>query len=148
MSVRSTTRAWVWPCKCAQNQHAAHAVVCPHTTVCVLILLYVSSYHFMCPHTTMCPHITIGVLILLYVSSYHYIYVLIPSDLPLYMCPHTTIYMSTRVLALRATRQTARERERERERESREFSLGLCLRTQSLDPSSFQHVLERLLRGL
>ena len=59
--------------------------MCPHTTICVLIL-HVSSYYYMCPrekkvrnyvcpHTTMCPHTTI------YVSSYYDI------------CPHTIIYV-------------------------------------------------------
>ena len=38
--------------------------MCPHTTICVLILLYVSSNYYMCPHPTMCPHTTI-------VSSYY-----------------------------------------------------------------------------
>jgi hypothetical protein len=94
--------------------------MCPMTTMCVLIPLY------MCPHPTvsvsayvpeiaglialllyMCPHTTI------YVSSYHYICVLIPLHMcphtttcvssyhsrcvliPLYMCPHTTIYVSS-----------------------------------------------------
>ncbi len=47
--------------------------VCPHTTICVLMLLYV------CPRTTV------------YVSSYYYICV----PIPLYMCPHTTIYVSS-----------------------------------------------------
>jgi len=49
--------------------------LCPHTTTCVLILLYI------CPHTThMCPHTTcVCVLRLLdiayytYVSSYYYV---------------------------------------------------------------------------
>jgi hypothetical protein len=38
--------------------------MCPHTTICVLRLLYVSAYYFMCRHTTLC----VGVL--LYVSAY------------------------------------------------------------------------------
>jgi hypothetical protein len=89
--------------------------MCPHTTICVLILLkcphtclvlqtgmpthYVSSYYFyMSPHTT-----PIYVLILLlYMSSYYYyicphttnIYVLIlllyVSSYYFYICPHTT----------------------------------------------------------
>jgi hypothetical protein len=83
--------------------------------VCVLILLYVSSYYYMCPHTTMyvssyyhkcvlilqymCLHTTVYVssyyckcvLMLLYVSSYYYICVLIL----LYTCPHTSIYVSS-----------------------------------------------------
>ena len=25
--------------------------MCPHTTICVLILLHVSAYYYMCPHT-------------------------------------------------------------------------------------------------
>jgi hypothetical protein len=50
-----------------------------HHYICVLILLYVSSYYY------------IFVLILLYVSSYYYICVLIL----LYMCPHTSIYVSS-----------------------------------------------------
>jgi hypothetical protein len=92
--------------------------MCPHTTICVLIQLY------MCPHTTtflssyycigvrhttinvpsyyyICPHPTI------YVSSYYYLCVLVLAHSPLlktlsrmllsglsaillYMCPHTT----------------------------------------------------------
>ena len=53
--------------------------------ICVLILLYVSSYYCMCPHTTICVLILlyVCVLILLYMcpdtaiyfSSYYYIYV-------------------------------------------------------------------------
>ena len=64
--------------------------MCPHTTKCVLIPLY------MCPQTTVYVssfyyiYVLIGVLIPLYVSSYHYIRVLIL----LYMCPHSTIYCS------------------------------------------------------
>jgi hypothetical protein len=65
--------------------------MCPHTTMCPHITIYVSSY-YICPHTTicvssyyyMCPHTTIyvlilqySVLILLYMSSYYYICVLI-----------------------------------------------------------------------
>jgi hypothetical protein len=65
--------------------------MCPHTTVCVRILLYV------CPHTTIyvsscyyvCPHATLCALILLHVSSYPYICVLILLN----MCPHTTDYI-------------------------------------------------------
>jgi hypothetical protein len=70
---------------------------CPHTPaqVCVLmLLLYVTSYcymcpdaYYMCPHTTMCRHTTISVLThtTIYVSSYYYI---CPHNA---MCPHTTI---------------------------------------------------------
>ena len=67
--------------------------MCPHTTICVLILpyvcphasimcpdspimLYVSSYFCMCPHTPMCPHTTI----------------LCP-DTTIIICPHTPIYV-------------------------------------------------------
>jgi hypothetical protein len=66
---------------------------CPHTTVCVRILLYVSAYYCMCPHATVyvsayllyiCPHAA------LYVSSYCSICV----HIMLYMCPHTTVYVS------------------------------------------------------
>jgi hypothetical protein len=43
--------------------------LCPHTTLClssyvlqiaglIALLLYLSSYHYMCPHTIMCPHAT------------------------------------------------------------------------------------------
>jgi hypothetical protein len=45
--------------------HPTIYVSCPHTTICVLILLY------MCAHTTIC------VLILIYVSSNYYVCVLI-----------------------------------------------------------------------
>jgi hypothetical protein len=51
----------------------AHVYVCPHTDVCVLILLYV------CAHTT------------IYVCSYCCICVLIL----LYVCPHPSIYVSS-----------------------------------------------------
>jgi hypothetical protein len=62
--------------------------VCPHTTihasaccyVCVLMLLYVSSYYYMCPHTAMCPHATMCPHTTVCVSAYYY-----------YMCPHTTM---------------------------------------------------------
>jgi hypothetical protein len=76
--------------------------MCLHTTVCVLILLYVSSYYivrmliYVCPHTTeyvthttMCPHITACVLIFPYVSSYYYVC----PHTSTCMCPPTTIYM-------------------------------------------------------
>jgi hypothetical protein len=53
--------------------------MCPHTAICVLILLYVSSYYYVSSYHYMCLHTTICVLILLYVSSYYC------------MCPHTTI---------------------------------------------------------
>jgi hypothetical protein len=39
----------------------------PHTALCVLILLYVSSCCCMCPHAAVC---VLMLLILLYVSSY------------------------------------------------------------------------------
>jgi hypothetical protein len=52
---------------------AATSISGPHTTVYVLILLYV------CPHTP------------IYVSSSSYICVI----MLLYMCPHTTIYVSS-----------------------------------------------------
>jgi hypothetical protein len=48
----------------------------PHTTIhvsCFRILVYVSSYYYMCPHTGIC------VLMLRYVSAYWYV------------CPHATI---------------------------------------------------------
>jgi hypothetical protein len=58
----------------AMCPHTTRCVrVCPHTTICVLILLYVL--------------ILLCVLMLLYMSSYYYICVLIL----LYMCPHPTI---------------------------------------------------------
>jgi hypothetical protein len=57
-------------CICATNRAATFAEACPHTTICVLILLCMcprtpiseSSYYYMCPHTT------------IYVSSYSYTY--------------------------------------------------------------------------
>ncbi len=54
--------------------------MCPHTAICVLILLY------MCPHTAIyvSSYCYICVLILLYVSSY------------CYMCPHTIYTLSSR----------------------------------------------------
>jgi hypothetical protein len=52
--------------------HAAY--MCHHTAICVLILLYVSSYSFMCPRTPLRVRMLhICVLILLHVSSYCYI---------------------------------------------------------------------------
>ena len=59
--------------------------------------LYVSAYYYMCPHTLYtCPHTTICVRILLYirlhplyVSAYHYMYVRIL----LHMCRRNTVYM-------------------------------------------------------
>ncbi len=60
----------------------------PHPTICVLILLHMSSHTTMCPHIYVCPHTTMCVLILYmcphptaYVFSYYY------------MCPHTNIYL-------------------------------------------------------
>jgi hypothetical protein len=41
-------------------KQVAYCYMCPHPA------MYVSSYDYMCPHTTIC------VLILLYVSSYYY----------------------------------------------------------------------------
>jgi hypothetical protein len=43
-----------------------HTYLCPHTPICVLILLSVSSYSYLCPHTPicvlivlcLCPHTT------------------------------------------------------------------------------------------
>jgi hypothetical protein len=75
---------------------SAYCYLCPHTTICVLILLSVSSYYYMCPHTSicvlillsvsayyyLCPHTSICVRILLSVSSYYYLW------------PHTTMSMS------------------------------------------------------
>jgi hypothetical protein len=56
--------------------------MCPHTTICVLVLLYVSSYYvcvlihqYVSSYYYMCPHPVSSYSI--YVSSYHY------------MCPHT-----------------------------------------------------------
>jgi hypothetical protein len=82
--------------------------MCPHTTIyiCVLILLYVSSYCYMCPHTTMCllillymcPHTTICV------SSYYHTCVLIL----LYMCPHAAICVGMRSILLYICRHTSR----------------------------------------
>jgi hypothetical protein len=74
---------------------SSYYYMCPHTTICFLILLHVSSYYYMCPHATiyvssyyvsLCYHIC--VLILLYVSSYYYIRVFILLN----MCAHNTIY--------------------------------------------------------
>jgi hypothetical protein len=83
--------------------------MCPHPTICVLILLYrcphttihVSSYCYVCVRILlyMCPHTAMCVRILLYmcphtaicVSAYYYTCVLIL----LYMCPHTAIYVSS-----------------------------------------------------
>jgi hypothetical protein len=84
--------------------------MCPRFTICVLILQYVSSYHYVCVLIllNMCPHTTVYlssiqyyyacVLILLcmcpraamYLSTYYYSVVI-----PLYICPHTTIHVST-----------------------------------------------------
>ena len=55
--------------------------MCPHTTT------YVSSYYYICVLILLlCPHTTICVLILLYMFPHTTICVLIL----LYMCPHTT----------------------------------------------------------
>ncbi len=67
MSIRST------------GIYVSSTTMCPHTTMCVRILLYVS------PHTTI--YVSSRAHTTIFVSSYHYIRVLIP----LYMCPHTTI---------------------------------------------------------
>jgi hypothetical protein len=53
--------------------------MCPHTPT------YVSSCYYMWPHATMC------VLMLLCVSTYYYIYV----RMLLCMCPHATTYVSS-----------------------------------------------------
>jgi hypothetical protein len=107
---------------CCARLLAAHALIfliflifinmcplcmCPHTTICVLILLYVSSYccyicvlnYYMCPHTAaiyvssyyyMCPHTAA-----IYVSSYYYINLTMCALILLYICPDNTIYVSS-----------------------------------------------------
>ena len=68
--------------------------------------IYVSSHYSMCPHTTilmsprrlyMCPHPAECVSSSYYVSSYYYIYphTAICVLILLYMCPRTTIYVSS-----------------------------------------------------
>ncbi len=52
-----------------------------HTTI------YVSSYYFMCPHTTICVLILCMCPHTIYVSAYYYMCVFIL----LYMCPHYSI---------------------------------------------------------
>ncbi len=42
------------------------------TTICVLMLMYVSSYYCMCPHTTVCVSSYLHTTI--FVSAYCYIY--------------------------------------------------------------------------
>jgi hypothetical protein len=84
-----------------QGQRVRELYMCPHTTKCVLILLYVSSYYYICVLILlhMCPHRLQGQRVReLYVSSYYYmcphtttICVLIL----LHMCPHTTTYVSS-----------------------------------------------------
>ncbi len=70
-------------------------MMCPHNAICLLILLYVSSYCYVSSYSYMCPHTTIRVpsvlillyfplilrvlillcvLILLYLPSYYYMY--------------------------------------------------------------------------
>jgi hypothetical protein len=84
---------------------------CPHTTICVLILLNIcprtthttgkahrsytslSSYYFMCPHTIICVLTNMCVLILLYACSY-YSYTKVRLTDPTRRCPHT-IYVSS-----------------------------------------------------
>ncbi len=96
-------------CVHARLHLSSYCYMCPDTTICVLILLYMcphtiswaaeretgelyaSTTCYMCRRTTtcvliplyMCPHFTVCVRILLYMSSYYY------------MCPHTTIYVSS-----------------------------------------------------
>ena len=76
--------------------------MCPHTTLCVLMLLYVSSYYYIC------------LLMLLYVSSYYYIraLVLLYLDVPIswpsssyyyiyvLILPHTTVPRRANILRL------------------------------------------------
>jgi hypothetical protein len=76
--------------------------------LCVLILLYVSSYSYICVLLYMCPHIAIALGMwhrragrarflhdAPHVSSYY--------DICGYMCPHTTIYVfSYRYMALKS----------------------------------------------
>jgi hypothetical protein len=74
--------------------------VCSHTAGCVLILLvYVLILLHMCSHTavSVCSYYYICVLILLYVSSYCYVfsYCCICVLILLHMCPHTAIYVSS-----------------------------------------------------
>ena len=89
--------------------------VCPHTTICVLILLLYTggcAFRYVCPH--MCPHTTIymssyycilvdalpgiSVLILLHICVLIllYICVLILLLQYIHICPHTTIYKRMR----------------------------------------------------
>jgi hypothetical protein len=85
--------------------------MCPHTTICVLILLYLSSCYCMCPHTTIC------VLILLYVFVLILLYVCSHTTISMfsyyYMCPHATtcvhiLHISVRIRVHTCPRASAR----------------------------------------
>ncbi len=77
---RSSMRTDIGRKSTRKSTRKSSSYICPHTTMCVLILLHVF------PYTPIC------VRILLCVSSYYcYICVLIL----LYICPHTTIYVSS-----------------------------------------------------
>jgi hypothetical protein len=75
-----------------------------HCYTCVLILLHVSSYYYMCPHTT--THVFsynhTCVLILLHVSSYYYMcpHTTTCVSSSYCMCPHTTTYVCSSVVRL------------------------------------------------
>jgi hypothetical protein len=72
-------------CVCVRARACVY-YMCPHTTICVLILPYVSSYYYICvlrlqyiyPHTTVC------------VSSYYYICMLILLILSSPLLPRVT----------------------------------------------------------
>jgi hypothetical protein len=97
--------------------------MCPHTTIYVHILLYVSSHYYICPHTTkyvsasyhlcvrafrstavvvagvyVCPHTTMynvcpHTIVYMCVLILYY-YVYVCPHTTVYMCPHPTTYVS------------------------------------------------------
>jgi hypothetical protein len=89
--------------------------LCPHTTICVRILLYmcphntmyVSSYYYMCVLILLCVRILLCVLILLYMCPHTTTCVLtLPYNYTrvltlLYMRPHTSMYASSQIQDLK-----------------------------------------------
>ena len=92
------TNYYVWHTRTCNMWNACRRVyMCRHTSVCVLISLYVSSYLciYMCPHTSVeCMQACICVAIPLYVSSY------------LYVCPHTSVYICVLIPLWNACRRS------------------------------------------
>jgi hypothetical protein len=80
--------------------------MCPHTTICVLILLCDSSYCYMCPHTALVRHrhplfffplshqaVSYMYIIYMYIYRYVHIYIYIYIHTFIYMCIYIHTYI-------------------------------------------------------